>query len=409
MSLRQIIDQELCTGCGLCASIMGAKRARMAMAGPGYLRPVLAEAPDAGEEALFATICPGAQVAMPAPPAGSADPVDFGPVLAVRTGHATDPDLRHRASSGGALSAMLQHLLAAGPEGPDKAARYVLHVGADPEVPWLNEVGLSQDAGAVAERAGSRYAPSAPLAMLVACLDRNERFVVVGKPCDIAALRAYARHDERVDRLVVAMIAFMCGGVPSEAGIRALLARMEAPAEAVRQFRYRGNGWPGYATAALASGETRQISYARSWGEVLSKHMQFRCKICADGTGMSADLVCADAWYGDARGYPLFDEQEGRSLILARTPRGLALLEASQAAGRLEAAPATMADVLAMQPYQARRTRLTLSRLLAFRLTGQAVTRYVGFALLRAAWRAGLAANLRSFGGAFLRGLRSRR
>src|SRR3712207_7050821 len=38
-----------------------------------------------------------------------------------------------------------------------------------------------------------------------------------------------------------------------------------------------------------------------------------RCKICPDGTGEFADIVCADAWYGKD-GYPDFAEREGRSL-----------------------------------------------------------------------------------------------
>jgi coenzyme F420 hydrogenase subunit beta len=37
------------------------------------------------------------------------------------------------------------------------------------------------------------------------------------------------------------------------------------------------------------------MSYADSWGGILSRHVQFRCKICPDGTGGFADVVCADA------------------------------------------------------------------------------------------------------------------
>jgi coenzyme F420 hydrogenase subunit beta len=401
MTLKTVIDRNLCSGCGICASILGPERARMELVEPGYLRPVLNAPPSAVEEAMLASVCPGSRVTVP--DRAEIETVDFGPVLAVRTGHARDAVLRHRSSSGGAISAMLQHLLAQ-PDGPS----YILHVGTDDQVPWLNRVGESRDADGVAERAGSRYAPSAPLADIRAHLDRGERFAVVGKPCDIAALRAYSRFDDRVDRQVVVMIAFMCGGIPSETGIRSLLERMQAPVAEVTHFRYRGNGWPGQATATLASGEERSISYAQSWGDVLSKHMQFRCKICADGTGMTADVVCADAWFGDERGYPLFDEQEGRSLILIRTARGAALVEAAVASGRLETAGASMADVLAMQPYQARRTRLTLARLLALRLVGRPVPRYPGIRLWRAALRAGWRANLRGFLGALARALRGR-
>ena len=49
--------------------------------------------------------------------------------------------------------------------------------------------------------------------------------------------------------------------------------------------------------------------------------MQFRCKICPDGVGGAADVVCADAWECDEAGYPLFDERDGSSLILSRTEK----------------------------------------------------------------------------------------
>ena len=55
------------------------------------------------------------------------------------------------------------------------------------------------------------------------------------------------------------------------------------------------------------------MSYADSWGAHLSKHVQFRCKICPDAVGGVADIACADAWYGGDSGYPQFDEAAGRS------------------------------------------------------------------------------------------------
>jgi coenzyme F420 hydrogenase subunit beta len=45
-----------------------------------------------------------------------------------------------------------------------------------------------------------------------------------------------------------------------------------------------------------------------AWGEELSNHLQFRCKICPGGTGEFADVVCAGAWYGKD-GYPDFTER----------------------------------------------------------------------------------------------------
>lgn len=405
MRLQQVLASNLCSGCGLCAAVLGPERARMTLQGEGFLRPEFTAPLSAVADDMLGQICPGAHVALPPPgrplSADQAVP-ELGPILTVATGHATDEQLRHQASSGGALSALLVHLLATG------RISFVLQVAASPKVPWLNAVVSTESQQGVLEASGSRYAPSAPLERIIACLDRGMRFAVVGKPCDIAALRTYARQDDRVGKLVVAMIAFMCGGIPSAKGVKHLVRTMGAEPEMVQSFRFRGHGWPGRATAVTANGEEHSISYHESWGGVLSKHVQLRCKICADGVGMSADIVFADAWHGDAAGYPLFEEQAGRSLVLGRTPLGVQLINDAVQAKHLEIEPLALGEIAKMQPYQIRRTRLTLSRLAAMRLAGGKATHYSGQSLWRLALRAGLKTNVKSFMGTLLRAVTGR-
>jgi coenzyme F420 hydrogenase subunit beta len=401
MRLKSVIEGELCSGCGLCAAVLGPERAQMQLRGPGYLRPIITGDVSDAEDWLFEQVCPGSQVHLPSAGSQLAAP-EWGPLLSVATGYAADPDLRQRASSGGAISAILEHLLSS------SQARYVLQVAASTDTPWLNTLVRSASIDAVRHASGSRYAPSAPLEPIIRCLDEGQPFAVVGKPCDIAALRAYARHDPRVDVLVVAMIAFMCGGIPSASGIEQLVRKMGADPVDVRAFRFRGNGWPGRASALTHGGEEHTLSYNESWGGVLSKHVQLRCKICADGVGMSADLVCADAWYGDESGYPSFEEQDGRSLVLGRTPRGEAVIAAACAAGQLRTEPLDGREIDRMQPYQMRRTRLTLSRLLAMRMLLRPATSYRGMSLFQFARKSGAKANLKSLLGTVARLLRGR-
>ena len=135
---------------------------------------------------------------------------------------------------------------------------------------------------------------------------------------------------------------------------------------------------------------------------MLNRHLQFRCKICPDGTGEFADVVCADAWYGKD-GYPDFTEREGRSLILSRTNKGDALVAEMMAAGALAAKPLPVADVALMQPYQANRKRLTISRLAALYLGLRKVPRFAGLHLWQCARQIGVLAQLRSMLGTLRR------
>jgi coenzyme F420 hydrogenase subunit beta len=317
-------------------------------------------------------------------------------------GHSADPALRLAASTGGALSALLVHLIETG------EVDEVLQTGADPALPIANRSTCSRTPAEVLANAGSRYAPSAPLADLEPLLASERRFAFVGKPCDVAGLRALAARDSRVEERFPYVLSFFCAGVPSLSGAREVLAHLGVAEADLSGFRYRGDGWPGHATATRRDGRKARMSYADSWGGILSRHVQFRCKICPDGTGGFADVVCADAWETDEKGYPVFAERDGVSLVVARTARGMALVRSAASASALVLSPFDPAALTAIQPGQTQKRRYLLARLLALVLLRRPVPRYRGFHLVRNARHAGLRANLRNLLGTLRRGLLGR-
>ncbi len=389
-TLTKVERGQLCTGCGLCASIADGAVALDTVA-PGFTRPRQIAEIGATDEAAIAACCP-AVVIDNRPAAPQVDAL-WGPWFFTGTGHATDAALRHQASSGGVLSALLVTALTEG------TVDYVVETGMDGARPLANITVVARTAGEVFAAAGSRYASSSPLAGITALLDAPGRFAFVGKPCDVSALRALARIDPRVDAKVPLMLAFFCAGIPSGDGARRILAAIEAPEAEVTAFRYRGDGWPGNATATLADGSTRGMSYHESWGKILSKEIQFRCKICPDAVGGAADVACADAWYGDAKGYPSFAEQAGRSLVMARTTVGDAALRRAIATGTIVAETLDPAEIVRMQPSQVRRKRELLARLAAVQVAGRPVPRYRGVQLVAAARQVTLVQHARAFAG----------
>lgn len=400
-ALSSVRRGELCAGCGLCAAA-APEAIRMETAAPGYARPVQTADLTPAQEALIAEACPGLVVEPWTGVAPHTHPY-WGPWRSVSTGHANDPKVRWGASSGGAITALLIHALESG------LIDRVVHVAADPRRPTGNIVVCSREASAIAAGAGSRYAASSPLEVIERELGAGGAFAVVGKPCDISALRRLGRLDPRVARHVPLALSFFCAGVPSHEAAGRVLDAMGAPADQVTAFRYRGEGWPGDAAATLANGEVRRLSYEGSWGDYLSKELQFRCKICPDGVGGAADIACADAWYGDDKGYPSFEEQDGRSLIMARTEAGERFLSGALAAGALTAAPLDIGEIDRMQPSQARRKRVLQSRRLALAATLQPAPKVEGTLVETAAARAKPREQLREFLGAFRRVLNGRR
>lgn len=367
----------------------------------GYNRPVQLEPISADAERKIATSCPGSVVApwQDAPNVHSY----WGPWRSISTGYATDDALRFRASSGGVVSALAIHALKSG------LVDRVVHVLPDPQRPTRNVMTCSTTEAEVAEGAGSRYAASSPLAAMDQVLSDGGAVAFVGKPCDISALRRLALVDARVDKHVPVMLSFFCAGVPSEGGANRILSAMGVDPDEVVEFRYRGFGWPGLASAKTRDGALSQMNYEESWGGHLSKEVQFRCKICPDAVGGVADLAMADAWFGGETGYPTFDELPGRSLIVSRTGAGERLLASAIADGAIGAEPLDVGKIDEMQPSQASRKRLILARTAALSATLQPKPAMRGLEVAAAAKRARPSEQLRNLLGTVRRIVLNRR
>ena len=370
--VKAIVEGGLCQGCGACVAAVGADRLIMQMDANGYARPARIAPPRADEDDVVAAVCSGYSLDQDAD--GQTYDDTWGPLVSVQTGYATDPEVRYQGSSGGVISAVAIHLIKTG------AVDFVLQTHASSKDPVGNETSPSLDRTAVIASAGSRYTPSSPLADLETHLTSGRRFAFVGRPCDVAALRRMALRDPRVDAQVPIMLSFFCAGVPSRQGALAVLDALGVGHSDVREFAYCGRGWPGLARAVRHDGTEASMDYNSSWGTILNRHLQFRCKICPDGTGEFADIVCADAWYGKD-GYPEFEERDGRSLVIARTARGRSLLDVLESEGVVHLDDLPTDEIQQMQPYQFDRKRAVLSRVVALCLKGRRVPRFSGLKL----------------------------
>lgn len=392
--VMQVARNGYCTGCGACESIAGSDTITMRTSRGGWLRPTVLKPLSDHACAVIRDVCPGMTVRHERIEAGHH--LLWGPLVAVRAGHSTDPALRRQGSSGGGISAIALHLLESG-----KVA-FVAQIAVSRTDPLANELQISRSRADILRAAGSRYAPSAPLGRLREIIALDQPFAFVGKPCDIAALRRYALHDARLKANLVCAISFMCAGVPSILGTHELLKKLGTSAGELKTFRYRGDGWPGMARAVTRDGRFFQTDYNSSWGTVLNRHLQFRCKICPDGTGEFADIVCADAWYGKD-GYPDFTERDGRSLLLSRTRTGEELVRRTIESGAIEADDLPVDDIAQMQPYQVYRRQVVWGRRLAARLARGSAPAYTNMGLFRAALSARPVSALRDAIGTFRR------
>jgi coenzyme F420 hydrogenase subunit beta len=350
---------------------------RMVMTEAGYLRPSVAAGLAPEEHGRLLEICPGIRVGPPPRDAPLLD-AHWGFYHRVSKAHATDPEVRHRASSGGVISAIAQFLL------ESSRVQFILHVAADREAPLRSCIQVSRDRTDLLEATGARYGPASPLARVEEMLAWNLPFAIIGKPCDIAGVRNLARQDARVDRLIRYTLSFFCGGVSSLRISEQIVAKYGLEPQDVATMRYRGFGCPGATHIAAKDGRVFEQSYDETWSEELNEEIQFRCKICPDSTGEHADIVCGDAWE-TVDGYAHV-EHDGWNSVITRTATGERLWRDAVQAGVVATEPLSIDALGRIQPHQLERKSQMHARLAGLRLSGEPVPDYRGLRLLRSAW-----------------------
>lgn len=325
----------------------------------------------------FNQMCPGRAVRSPSALGRERHPI-LGEYVSVWRAWANDDATRFAGSSGGVLTALTKWLL------DTDAVDSVRGAGPNSSDPVsTTPVDITEGKQAI-QFSGSRYAP---VAVLDGLEMESPRTAIVGKPCEVAAAAQLQGHRGQLVESGPILLAFFCAGTPSQTATDNLVEYLGLDSGDVASLRYRGNGWPGKFVVEDGSGKSAELTYDESWGDHLGRDIQWRCKICVDGTGGHADIAVGDLWNADDSGYPTFDDAPGVSVVLGRTERGDAILRGAAAAGVISLEKVDPEVVAGVQPLQVVRRNTVAARMLGRTLTGFRTPRYRGYRLWRLALR----------------------
>ncbi len=350
--LNKIVEDGMCIGCGLCEAVAGPDKVKAVKVTSGHIRPVATANLDHAAVDEIYDVCPGTRVdGLPERllDQSSKNDLVWGVHRSIVLAHAADPNVRFEGSTGGVLTALGIYLLETG------RVNFIFHTKSSKNEPTFGESTLSFSKGDVWDAAGSRYGPTATLVDIKDVLDRSEPFAFIGKPCDIGALRNYARHDDRVDQLVRYWLTLVCGGYMPPAAMNDFLKNLGIAPEDLSSFRYRGRGCPGPTRLETKDGLVKELRYTDFWGEDESGwSLPFRCKVCPDGIGESADIAVSDTWPGGSPDPKTEDQDAGANAMIARTAQGQELLDSALSDGalHLQRADLTPEDMTNYQPHQ---------------------------------------------------------
>jgi coenzyme F420 hydrogenase subunit beta len=356
-SLSDITKNGLCIGCGICESIVGSETIKISMTKKGRLEPQ--EISPLSNENLnkIKKVCPGVLVeGLPKNEINKNSKFDliWGYYHSLFYSWSTDSKIRFQSSTGGLLNGLSLYLL------ESKKVNFILHTGTDPQKPMRSISKYSHNKNELLSSGScSRYGPASPLDKFHEALNLNQPFAFVGKPCDISAIRQLSKIDGRVNDSCKYLLTLVCGGFGEFTKSQDFIESFNVKEENLEIFRYRGNGNPGKMYIKTDTGEEYDKDYNSFWGEESTWRVPFRCKICPDAIGESADVAALDTWPG---GSPK-GEDEGFNAAIVRTQKGLELLNNAIDAGYIKKGNSlSIEEISDFQPHQVKKKQAVFAR-----------------------------------------------
>lgn len=340
-----LIKSELCIGCGACVSLCPVDALKLKIDNKaGIYFPELDE-----EKCIKCSICyqvcPVSKISFISNGVKeklcSTFDTLIGNYIRCYIGYATDHEIRYNASSGGLVTQLLIHALESG------TINGALVTRMRKDDPLKPEPFIARTREELMEASGSKYCP-VPVNLLlrdVLKTEENERFAIVGLPCQIRAVKNAERINKRLQEKIVLHMGLFCNHTPNFLATEIFLQRIGVRKEDITELKYRGEGWPGFMRISLKNGKTVKVALPLYWRFLgLDFFMPRRCLICDDGLNELADLSFGDAWL------PKFSKDNlGTSIVIVRTSAGMNLIQNAKELGKIELVEAGYREIIQSQ------------------------------------------------------------
>lgn len=332
-AIAEIIEEGLCTGCGTCAGLCPVSAIEMVVNEQrGIYIPKLIDS-KCNQCGLCLEACPGystdfshlnLEIYGKEP-----ENTLLGNYIGCYLAHATNHAVRHNSASGGLVTSLLIFALEQG------LIDGALVTRMKRDNPLEPESFIARTKEDILEASKSKYCPVPANIALKGILKEEGNFAVVGLPCHIYGIRKAESVNTKLRERIILHFGIFCSHTDSFKGTEFLLSKLGIRREEITGISYRGGGWPGEVKIKLKNGDEKIIPLASAlW---CSFHDSFvfspsRCLLCNDVTNELADISIGDAWLPEI----MATEHEGKSIAIARSEQGDALLHAASSKGIIE-------------------------------------------------------------------------
>ena len=358
--VTEIVDKDLCSGCGVCAGICPSSALSMEVQDNGDLTPRMDVVRCVEKCHLCLDVCPfSAGVHNPRERNGklfSGIPEakfdeDIGWYTRSIVGFRRDEDLRKASASGGLLTWYMEVLLE-----KTLITRVAVVRFTENHENGFFEFYVASSVDELRESSGSVYHP-VEISGIIKKIESNsqERWAIVGVPCLCAAIR----NNPRLMGKVPFVFGLACGMYQNTFYTEMLLAESKVDRDYIKKIEYRRKSDDGQPSdfrfrGTDNRGSGREIAYF-GLPFYLGKHAFFRfnaCNFCMDVFSEAADACFMDAWLPAYR-----HEHSGTSLVVIRNITLDELLFQGQSEGKIKIDEISPKEVVLSQRGHIRRKR----------------------------------------------------
>jgi len=252
----------------------------------------------------------------------------LGTFLKVWLGYSADAEIRREAASGGIVSSVFIHLL----ETRQIDAALVCH-SAMQDGKLGHRIFLARTREEVLSAQTSKYFDIPLLQGLKQVEEFPGRVAVVGLPSQINAITRRMAHNAALREKIVFKIAIFCGHNSKDDLVKAVWRKRGIEESQIARFFFRKGLWRGKMQVEMKDGTVHRFPF-QEFSHYQNLHILSleRCLNCFDHMGYYADLSTGDVWMKQMKARDIKP-----SIFLARTPRGLEVVEEMKSAGRLVA------------------------------------------------------------------------
>lgn len=225
-------------------------------------------------------------------------------------GHSKDHEMRFRATSGGVVTTILHFLF-------DR--NYVdgaIVAGIESGTLPLAKSFIAKNKDDLNFAMGSKYCPVV-LDEALKSLELGKRYVMVGLPCQIYAVKQLAKFNKQLADSIILYVGLFCGGTFSYHATKYILKKYGLLNKNIQRIEYRGGGWPGRMLLKTDS-STFTIPHLEYWALVSPWFYLDTCMTCINGLCPQADISCGDAWLPEF----MSSDKKGTSVVVSRTEFG---------------------------------------------------------------------------------------